>query len=124
MVVAQHLQHGYRVEAARTFPAGSPKLPQPRDLRVLSSPREALRLVRRQVRDNKLFALNERELDRAHRVLRRGGTVPALAALHRGESCGFSVRLDDGTRAEWRVRPVQVLVLGCPCAPGPGPGGP
>ncbi|MFE9249939.1 hypothetical protein [Streptomyces sp. NPDC007088] len=78
--------------------------------------------MRRQVRDNKLFVLNERELGRAHRALDRGGTVPALAALLRGEPCGFSVRLDDGTRAEWRVRPVRVLVLGCPA--GPGPGGP
>ncbi|MEV0847664.1 hypothetical protein AB0J21_17640 [Streptomyces sp. NPDC049954] len=66
-----HLPHalsfGFRFEASLASPRSSSRHPrsQPRDLRVLPSPQEALRLVRHQVRDNKLFALNERELGRA-----------------------------------------------------------
>ncbi|MFB8034401.1 hypothetical protein ACFC5Z_15975 [Streptomyces sp. NPDC056004] len=111
------VEHGFRFEALRYGPATG-FVPEPIDLRVLATPREAVRAIRVQLRANHLFGLTPRELIRAHHWADQGGWVQALGALHRGEPCGFSLMLRGGRHIEWHVRPLTYVSLGaCTAAP-------
>ncbi|MFF7080334.1 hypothetical protein [Streptomyces lavendulae] len=84
---------------------------------MLDTPERAIRLIGHQIRAMHPFALNPDEVTRALAWADGGGRIEALAALHRGEPAGFSIVLRDGTRPEWRVRPVRHLALdAAPCA--------
>ncbi|MEU8465923.1 hypothetical protein [Streptomyces sp. NPDC029003] len=78
---------------------------------MLDTPEHAVRLIRLQIRTTHPFALTPDEVARALAWADGGGRIQALAALHRGEPAGFSIALRDGTRPEWRVRPVRTVVL-------------
>ncbi|MDX3853249.1 hypothetical protein [Streptomyces sp. AK02-01A] len=72
-----------------------------------ASPAEAVRSVRVAVRAL-AFALPPIERHRALSWAEGGGCVGAIAALHRGEPCGFSLsRRTDWI--EWSVRPFLVF---------------
>ncbi|MFE1787613.1 hypothetical protein ACFW7J_04255 [Streptomyces sp. NPDC059525] len=85
--------------------------PELLDRAMLDTPEEAIRLIRIQIRTAHPFALSPAEVDRALAWADGGGRIQALAALHRGETAGFSIVLRDGLRPEWRVRPVDYLSL-------------
>lgn len=78
---------------------------------MLDTPEHAIRLIRLQIRTTQPFALTPDEVTRALAWADGGGRIEALAALHRGEPAGFSIILRDGSRPEWRVRPVRHLAL-------------
>ncbi|GLW00083.1 hypothetical protein ABTX82_34700 [Streptomyces lavendulae] len=78
---------------------------------MLDTPEHAIRLIRLQIRTTQPFALTPDEVTRALAWADGGGRIEALAALHRGEPAGFSIVLRDGSRPEWRVRPVRHLAL-------------
>ncbi|MFE3766264.1 hypothetical protein ACFXPI_31420 [Streptomyces sp. NPDC059104] len=78
---------------------------------MLDTPERAIRLIGHQIRATHPFALTPAEVTRALAWADGGGRIEALAALHRGEPAGFSIILRDGTRPEWRVRPVRHLTL-------------
>ncbi|WP_371677293.1 hypothetical protein [Streptomyces sp. NBC_01276] len=81
---------------------------------MLDAPADAVRLIRLQIRTTHPFALTPAEVERALAWADGDGRIQALAALHRGEPAGFSIVLRDGTRPEWRVRPVRHLSLTAP----------
>lgn len=116
MTLPHRLEHDVHVEVLRTFTEGDPRTPQPLALDIAPSAREAVRLVERQLRDNALFRLAPGELARALAAYDRAGRLPALAALHRGEPCGFAVRCDDGTWAEWHLDAVHARHCGGACS--------
>ncbi|MFE2373954.1 hypothetical protein [Streptomyces sp. NPDC059398] len=107
---------GFRLEVLRYGPANGFR-PEPVDLRVLATPREAIRTIRAQLRTSHVLGLPPREAARALRWSEHGGWLPALAALHRGEPCGFVLLLRKGRHLEWAVRPLRYLTLD----PSPGP---
>ncbi|MFE6718951.1 hypothetical protein ACFVDU_15420 [Streptomyces albidoflavus] len=41
----------------------------------------------------------------------RNRRVGAIAALHRGEPCGFVLDLPSGARLHWEIRPVPYLLI-------------
>ncbi|MGW2087781.1 hypothetical protein [Streptomyces sp. NPDC001880] len=104
------VERGYRFEALRYGPATG-FVPEPIDLRILTTPQEAIRAIRIQLRANHLFGLTPRELIRAHYWSDQGGWVQALGALHRGEPCGFTLMLRGGRHIEWHVRPLTYVSL-------------
>ncbi|MEU3316576.1 DUF397 domain-containing protein [Streptomyces sp. NPDC006662] len=85
--------------------------PELLDRTMLDTPEAAIRLIRLQIRTAHPFALAPTEVDRALAWADGGGRIHALAALHRGETAGFSIVLRNGLRPEWRVRPVTYLSL-------------
>ncbi|MFB8352195.1 hypothetical protein [Streptomyces niveus] len=76
----------------------------------MPNPAEAIRAIRVDVR-----ALTDTlapvERDRALRWTGYGGSVGAVAALHRGEPCGFSLS-SEGRWIEWTVSPYPVSGAG------------
>ncbi|MFJ3711212.1 hypothetical protein OG709_21180 [Streptomyces sp. NBC_01267] len=107
------LEHGYRFEVLRYGPANG-FVPEPVDLRILATPREAIRTVRSQLRSSHVLGLAPREATRALYWSEHGGWLPALAALHRGEPCGLVLLLRKGRHLEWSVRPLTYLTLSPP----------
>ncbi|MET8296803.1 DUF397 domain-containing protein [Streptomyces sp. NPDC005180] len=85
--------------------------PELLDRTMLDTPEAAIRLIRLQIRTAHPFTLSPTEVDRALAWADGGGRIHALAALHRGETAGFSIVLRNGLRPEWRVRPVTYLSL-------------
>ncbi|MFI6083954.1 hypothetical protein ACIBBB_23745 [Streptomyces sp. NPDC051217] len=67
------------------------------------NPGEAIRAIRVDVRAIK-DTLAPAERERALRWTGPGGSVGAVAALYRGEPCGFSLS-SEGRWIEWTVRP-------------------
>ncbi|WP_330175368.1 hypothetical protein OG875_18680 [Streptomyces sp. NBC_01498] len=67
------------------------------------TPAEAIRLIRKAVHAL-AAALPPKERKRALSWAEGGGCVRAIAALHRGETCGFSLG-NRGAWLEWTVRP-------------------
>lgn len=74
-----------------------------------TNPAQAIRHIRVEVR---MFAstLGPRERARAYAWTDSGGCLGALAALHRGEPCGFSLNSPSGW-VDWTVRPARFLIL-------------
>ncbi|MEU9747021.1 hypothetical protein [Streptomyces niveus] len=68
-----------------------------------SNPAEAVRAIRVDVRAIK-DTLAPAERERALRWTGHGGSLGAVAALYRGEPCGFSLS-SEGRWIEWTVRP-------------------
>ncbi|EFL16743.1 predicted protein [Streptomyces sp. C] len=85
--------------------------PELLDRAMLDTPEEAVRRIRLQIRTAHPFALSPTEVHRALTWADGGGRIHTLAALHRGETAGFSIVLRGGLRPEWRVRPVDYLSL-------------
>ncbi|RST07392.1 hypothetical protein EF910_06860 [Streptomyces sp. WAC07149] len=85
--------------------------PELLDRAMLDTPEEAVRRIRLQIRTAHPFTLSPTEAHRALTWADGGGRIHALAALHRGETAGFSIVLRGGLRPEWRVRPVDYLSL-------------
>ncbi|WP_406137353.1 hypothetical protein [Streptomyces sp. NBC_01089] len=108
--VEARVEYGFRLEVLRYGPATGFR-PEPVDLRIVATPREAVRTVRAQLRTSRVLGLPPREEVRAQRWSEHGGWLPALAALHRGEPCGFVLLLRKGRHLEWTVRPVHYLAL-------------
>ncbi|MCF3182592.1 hypothetical protein IPZ70_21980 [Streptomyces polychromogenes] len=104
------IRTGYWFEAL-CYPDAYDAPPELLDRAMLDTPEEAIRLIRLQIRTARPFALSPTEVDRALAWADGGGRIQALAALHRGETAGFSIVLRDGLRPEWRVRPVDYLSL-------------
>lgn len=73
----------------------------------MPNPAEAIRAIRVDVRAL-VDTLAPAERDRALRWTGPGGSVGAVAALYRGEPCGFSLS-SAGRWIEWTVRPYPVL---------------
>lgn len=88
-----------------------------------TNPAQAVRKIRLDVR-MLVSALPPREMARAFDWTDEGGCLGAVAALHRGEPCGFSLNAHD-VWVEWTVRPVVFLALADsgPAASCPGAGG-
>jgi hypothetical protein len=88
-----------------------------------TNPAQAVREIRVDVR-RLASALPPREMARAFGWTDGGGCLGAVAALHRGEPCGFSLNTLDAW-VEWTVRPVAFLALADaePTASCPGAGG-
>ncbi|WP_371630237.1 hypothetical protein OG892_23810 [Streptomyces sp. NBC_00341] len=110
------VERGFRFEVLRYSPATN-FVPEPVDLRVLPGPREAIRVIRVQLRASHVLGLNPREAARALYWADQGGWVQALGALHRGEPCGFTLLLREGRHIEWHVRPLLHLTLTPPTPP-------
>ncbi|WP_329145348.1 hypothetical protein OG275_13610 [Streptomyces niveus] len=72
-----------------------------------STPAEAIRQIRSSVR-TLASTLPPNERRRALSWAEGGGCVGAVAALHRGEPCGFSLS-DRGSWVEWTVHPYHVF---------------
>ncbi|MFE2291100.1 hypothetical protein [Streptomyces sp. NPDC059452] len=109
-------QRGFRFEVLRYGPANG-FVPEPVDLRLLANPRDAIRILRVQLRSSHVLGLTPHEAGRALYWADQGGWVQALGALHRGESCGFTLMLRKGRHIEWTVRPLTYLALGVPSSP-------
>ncbi|MFG2664459.1 DUF397 domain-containing protein [Streptomyces sp. NPDC048387] len=105
---------GYWFEAL-CYPDAYDEPPELLDRTMLDTPEAAIRLIRLQIRTAHPFALSPAEVDRALAWADGGGRIHALAALHRGETAGFSIVLRNGLRPEWRVRPVNYLSLTRTC---------
>ncbi|MEU3468130.1 DUF397 domain-containing protein [Streptomyces sp. NPDC006687] len=105
---------GYWFEAL-CYPDAYDEPPELLDRTMLDTPEAAIRLIRLQIRTAHPFALAPTEVDRALAWADGGGRIHALAALHRGETAGFSIVLRNGLRPEWRVRPVNYLSLTRTC---------
>ncbi|WP_146225658.1 hypothetical protein ACQ9ZG_20200 [Streptomyces araujoniae] len=114
------VQRGFRFEVLRYGPANG-FAPEPVDLRLLAEPRDAIRVLRVQLRSSRVLGLTSYEAGRALYWADQGGWVQALGALHRGESCGFTLMLRKGRHMEWHVRPLAYLTLSPPCSPSPAP---
>ncbi|WP_411079953.1 hypothetical protein [Streptomyces sp. cmx-18-6] len=106
-------ERGFRFEVLRYGPATG-FVPEPVDLRVLPNPRDAIRVIRVQLRASHVLGLAPREAGRALYWAEQGGWVQALGALHRGEPCGFTLMLRKGRHIEWSVRPLTYLALSVP----------
>ncbi|MFF1558854.1 hypothetical protein [Streptomyces sp. NPDC058279] len=104
------IRTGYWFEAL-CYPDAYSTAPELLDRLMLDTPEEAVRLIRTQIRTTRPFALTPTEVDRALAWADGGGRLQALAALHRGEPAGFSIVLRSGLRPEWRVRPVDYLLM-------------
>ncbi|MER5987210.1 hypothetical protein [Streptomyces sp. NPDC001787] len=102
------VEYGLRLEVLRYGPETG-FAPQPVDLRVLTTPRDAIRVIRVQLRASHVLGLTPHEATRAQYWADRGGWVQALGALHRGEPCGFVLRPSEGRHIEWTVRPLRHL---------------
>lgn len=74
-----------------------------------TNPAEAVRRVRVEVR-TLVSALPTQEIFRAVAWADGDGCIGAMAALHRGEPCGFSLSTHDAW-IEWTIRPVNFLRL-------------
>ncbi|MFE7455905.1 hypothetical protein [Streptomyces sp. NPDC057554] len=107
------IQRGFRFEVLRYGPANG-FVPEPVDLRLLANPRDAIRILRVQLRSSHVLGLTPYEAGRALHWADQGGWVQALGALHRGESCGFTLMLRKGRHIEWNVRPLTYLALADP----------
>ncbi|MFF4492434.1 DUF397 domain-containing protein [Streptomyces sp. NPDC001546] len=105
---------GYWFEAL-CYPDAYDEPPELLDRTMLDTPEAAIHLIRLQIRTAHPFALAPTEVDRALAWADGGGRIHALAALHRGETAGFSIVLRNGLRPEWRVRPVNYLSLTRTC---------
>ncbi|WP_144317027.1 hypothetical protein [Streptomyces sp. sk226] len=116
-LVQAHRQRGFRFEVLRYGPANG-FAPEPVDLRVLPTPRDAIRVLRVQLRSSHVLGLTPHETGRALHFSEQGGWVSALGALHRGEECGFTLMLRKGRHIEWHVRPLLYLSLDAPPPPG------
>ncbi|MFE7538006.1 hypothetical protein ACFU67_27470 [Streptomyces rhizosphaericola] len=114
------VQRGFRFEVLRYGPANG-FVPEPVDLRLLAEPRDAIRVLRVQLRSSHVLGLTSYEAGRALYWADQGGWVQALGALHRGESCGFTLMLRKGRHMEWHVRPLAYLTLSPPCSPSHAP---
>ncbi|MDA5280570.1 hypothetical protein [Streptomyces sp. Isolate_45] len=112
----QHLDHGATVhpgiaiERVRYDPDGGPVEVQA-PVQVVASPLAAVRAVRVDILDSDVFAMKRDERIRALQHVDAGGRLQAVAALYRGGTTGFTITLRDGTRAEWRLRPVRHMAL-------------
>ncbi|MGY3682091.1 hypothetical protein [Streptomyces sp. TE33382] len=109
------VERGFRLEVLRYGPTTG-FVPEPVDLRIASGPREAIRVIRVQLRASHALELAPHEATRALHWADQGGWVQALGALHRGEPCGFVLRLSKGRHIEWTVRPLRYLTLASPSA--------
>lgn len=107
------IQRGFRFEVLRYGPANG-FVPEPVDLRLLANPRDAIRILRVQLRSSHVLGLTPSEAGRALYWAEQGGWVQALGALHRGEGCGFTLMLRKGRHIEWTVRPLTYLTLSTP----------
>ncbi|MEU9031597.1 hypothetical protein AB0D46_29575 [Streptomyces sp. NPDC048383] len=125
----QHLDHnatvhpGIAIERVRYDPDGGPvEVRAP--VKVVANALAAVRAIRVDIRDAHVFPMTHYETTRALERVDAGGRLQAVAALHRGETTGFTITLRDGTCAEWRLRPVVHIPLapapsadrGSPCA--------
>ncbi|WP_228989748.1 hypothetical protein [Streptomyces sp. DH8] len=115
-LVRAQRQRGFRFEVLR-YGAANGFVPEPIDLRVLATPRDAIRVLRVQLRSSHVLGLAPREAGRALYWAEQGGWVHALGALHRGEECGFTLMLRKGRHVEWHVRPLTYLSLSAPPPP-------
>ncbi|MGR8009013.1 hypothetical protein [Streptomyces hypolithicus] len=104
------LERDFRFEVLRYGPA-TDFVPEPVDLRILANPREAIRVIRIQLRASHVLGLTPHETSRALYWAEQGGWVQALASLHRGDPCGFVLMLRRGRHIEWHVRPVTYVSL-------------
>ncbi|WP_405616983.1 hypothetical protein OG292_24985 [Streptomyces sp. NBC_01511] len=75
--------------------------------RSTRTPAEAIRQIRSSVR-TLMCTLPPKERQRALSWAEGGGCVGAVAALHRGEPCGFSLS-HHRTWLEWTVRPYHAF---------------
>lgn len=78
--------------------------------RVLPTSRDAIRLLRVQVRTAHVFGMNPHKIERAVEWA-ESGWRHALTLLNSGRHCGFTVVLGTGAVAEWSVTPVRYLEL-------------
>ncbi|MFD3873759.1 hypothetical protein [Streptomyces sp. NPDC058623] len=112
----QHVDHnatvqpGIAIERVRYDPDGGPvEVRAP--LQVVANPLAAVRAIRVDIRDAHVFPMTRDERIRALKHVDTGGRLQAVAALHRGETTGFTITLRDGTCAEWRLRLVRHMAL-------------
>ncbi|MCX4675059.1 hypothetical protein OG413_06925 [Streptomyces sp. NBC_01433] len=108
--IEARVEHGFRLDVLRYGPATG-FVPEPVDLRILACPREAVRVIRVQLRASHVLGLTPRETARALHWADQGGWVQALGALHRDEPCGFTLLLRRGRHIEWSVRPLRYVSL-------------
>lgn len=101
---------GLRFEVLRYGPANG-FVPEAVDLRILPAPHDAVRIIRSQLRAGHFLGLAPHEAAKARAWADHGGWIEALGALHRGEPCGFVLRLRKGRHLEWCVRPMTYLSL-------------
>lgn len=83
--------------------------------RAYTNPAEAVRTVRAAVRAL-ATTLPDAERRRALHWVERDGSLGALAALHRGEPCGFSLSHGGGW-IEWTIRPLPQPPPDAPAEP-------
>ncbi|MCY0936113.1 hypothetical protein [Streptomyces sp. H34-S4] len=107
---AHHPRTGYWLETV-SYRDAYDSSPELHGCAIANRPEDAIRLIRIQIQTGHPITLSPSEAERALAWACGGGRVQALAALHRGEGAGFSIVQRDGTRAEWRIRPVSRLRL-------------
>lgn len=108
------VERGFWFEAL-SVELGRGVLPQPRELRMHESAQAAVRAIRIQVRTLHVASINPAEIFRSLEWADRG-CIQAIAALHRGEACGFTLITQSGVHLEWSVRPVNYLsLIGAAC---------
>ncbi|BAU84927.1 hypothetical protein SLA_4038 [Streptomyces laurentii] len=104
---------GFLLEVVRYASEGDGRAVPVRVPRVFDGSRDALREIRAQVRGSEVFDMTARDIARVNAELASGRRV-ALGLLDAGIPVGFTVSLENGTVAEWSVRPVRLLVLPAP----------
>ncbi|WEH34237.1 hypothetical protein PZB75_13215 [Streptomyces sp. AM 4-1-1] len=109
-VPTARIAHGFRYEALHYAGPHQP-CPTPVDLRIVTTPHEAIRAIRAHVRTLSPDTMTTDHHAAALNWADEGGWTGALASLHRGQPCGFSLRLRRGVSLEWCVRPVTYLTL-------------
>jgi hypothetical protein len=108
-VTKAHTNLGYWYEVLRHDPSPTHS-PEPLALEMLGNAHATIRAIRIQVRTFHVLGMTPREISRAVEWA-ESGWIQALAALHRGEPCAFSVLLSSGIRAEWCVTPTPYFPL-------------
>ncbi|WP_436737927.1 hypothetical protein [Streptomyces sp. BBFR102] len=79
-------------------------------LDMFDRPGDAVRRLCEQVRIAHASSVIPRAMEEV--VARaRSRRVGALAALHRGEPCGFVLDLPSGARLHWEIRPMPYLLI-------------
>ncbi|MFI5686802.1 hypothetical protein [Streptomyces sp. NPDC051636] len=104
------IEHGFLLEVLRYASTITP-VPEPVVApRILPCARDAVRAIRIQVRTAHAAGMTPRETMRAIEWV-ESGWMHALALLHTGNPCGFTVVLHGGAVAEWSVRPLRYLSM-------------
>ncbi|MFF0744229.1 hypothetical protein ACFYVL_27905 [Streptomyces sp. NPDC004111] len=107
LVLAPHLGYWFEMLMQGSTPGS---LPEARALEMLPFAKDAIRTIRIQIRTFHMLGMNPREIGRAAEWA-NFGWIQALAALDRGEPCGFSLLLSSGQSAEWHVTPKDCFPL-------------